>query len=269
MRVVILNDTAKHRKDGEVYHFGCHLVMDSFEEQLHKVGIELVTTYKTQQRKFKIPDNIDLVLVNGEGTLHDGRAAWLLDIANHYPTALINTSWYNNPPYDSLRRFKYIAVRESMSKEAMPSFVQDSVEVVPDVIFSSSLLSKYGYKTPRKAYGATDSVFDSKARGDVISSIQRPETFLEAITQYRGICTGRFHGAAVCASLGIPFSAYPSNTHKIESMMRDIGVEYNHYPTKEEACSNIPKESEQAIQEYVTKARERISLMFEKLWEKV
>jgi polysaccharide pyruvyl transferase WcaK-like protein len=60
------------------------------------------------------------------------------------------------------------------------------------------------------------------------------------MSNFGRVCTGRFHGAILASMLKIPFTAYPSNTHKIIGMMEDMGLEDLYFRTREEALFNMP-----------------------------
>lgn len=50
------------------------------------------------------------------------------------------------------------------------------------------------------------------------------DDFLTVICSSRLVVTGRFHMLCICLILEIPFLAIKSNSHKIESMLEDIGL---------------------------------------------
>lgn len=266
MRVIIINDTAKRRKEeGRVGHFGCHLVMDTFEEQLDRVGIELVDTFAYRDKAtWKFPKNVDLAIVNGEGTTHHDSGQPLLGAAlDNFPSVLVNAVWQDNRHKLPMDKFLFKAVRESRSQAQLPGSV-----VVPDVIFASKQLNAFRRGEPIRDIGVTDTVLNGRCkRNGRISAIQLPEDFLRDITQYKRICTGRHHGVVACAVLGIPFSAYPSNTHKIPGMMEDMGVGEWYFEEEEVARENVPEVLADSVFEYVEKAKKDIEKMFEDLWK--
>ena len=62
---------------------------------------------------------------------------------------------------------------------------------------------------------------------------------------------------------GMPFSAYPSNTHKTEGMLLDAGCDL-YFPTQAEALDNI---GEFDSTQYINHARKAISDMFDRVVE--
>ena len=125
VRVALLNDTDK---DG--HHFGCARVMGGIRQALANRGmsVELAVPSAVEWAKseslIKGLASVDLILINGEGTLHHGRpkAKWLLDVADHpalkdVPKAVVNMLWQDNPPEwgTLLGRFDLAQARDSKS----------------------------------------------------------------------------------------------------------------------------------------------------------
>ena len=245
MKIAIVNDTAPSG------HFGCKLVMDAIHEQFRRRGIEVIGTvpWTDHWRGYKsLLDQADLVVVNGEGSIHHGNRMELLKIAEAYPSVLINAVYQDVPENDYLKQFKYIAVRESFSKLAME---QHGVtpNVVPDLIFSHDI------PEPKTEYGLcmVDSVTGEQGldphREDFISEMGKAER----------VCSGRFHAVCLAMLWGKPFAAYPSNTHKTPGMLHDAGALHLYKQTKEEALGAV---SEFDASEYVKETREKIEGMF-------
>ena len=259
MKVAILNDTYKgHRTTGGA-HFGCQLVMEAIDEQCERVGLEIVQRVGSDTHKFKIKPEVDLVIVNGEGSIHHGARRELIDIAKEVPSVLINAVWQDNDN-SGLEHFKYIAVRESRSKTATGDH---SVNVVPDMLFASHRLlhSDVGFRSMAAGICSTDSVLAQNEPG-TLSAINSAQYVINELQKYRGVVCGRFHAVAACAVLGIPFSAYSSNTHKIEGMMEDMGVGHLCFKTKAEALANVPDTFDSNIVFYSSLARDSIHKMF-------
>lgn len=236
--------------------------MQTFHEQLIRIGAEVIKTVPVNTKKITIPKATDLVIVNGEGSLHRGQHRQLVDIANDYPAILVNSVWQDNPNYSALRKFRYVAVRESFSLKELPHNIR--AEVIPDLSFASSALLNFQKGQPTKDVGVTDNVTQKNQRSG-ITALQPVETFLTEITQYRRLCIGRFHAATTAAVLGIPFSVWPSNTHKMIGMLTDMGVPHLHCATKKQALDNVPEELDSRIEQYATTAREQIYHMFDNI----
>ncbi|MDR9500083.1 MAG: polysaccharide pyruvyl transferase family protein [Hydrogenovibrio sp.] len=131
MKVAIINDTRPTR------HYGCLMVMTNLERLLQKHGVEVIWTWPVSQDWRKHKDKIeampevDMILVNGEGTIHHAPRRWqaqaLLEFAafSHQtlkrPCYLINATLYANE--DSciahLNDFDEIYVRDRASFETL------------------------------------------------------------------------------------------------------------------------------------------------------
>ncbi len=88
-RVVFVGDTSLRTP-----HFGCQFVGQSFREQFARAGLDLVASLPTRvesvQNHQRILADADLVVINGEGSIHHGRFQNLIDLAADYPSALVN-----------------------------------------------------------------------------------------------------------------------------------------------------------------------------------
>jgi Polysaccharide pyruvyl transferase len=57
-------------------------------------------------------------------------------------------------------------------------------------------------------------------------AVSTPEHFLNEIARgTRLIVSGRFHGICLCLKVGVPFLAVCSNTHKVEGLLEDAGID--------------------------------------------
>lgn len=261
MKTFIINDTTKISKNGKfIQHFGCELVMETYREQLNRVGIELVGSVG-REKNFKIPKEVDLVIVNGEGSIHNGQRSYMIDVANNYPTVLLNAVWQNNPPYPSLYKFKYITVRESLSYKQLPPNLPNA-KIVPDLIYASSRLRKFQRLNPINDLGATDNATNKNAGFTIHCSA---DEYLFTISQYKRLCIGRFHALVAASVLGIPFTTWPSNTHKIQGILQDMKVPHLFFKTQEEALINTPSFFDEKISIYVEQTQKKINKMFENL----
>lgn len=145
-RVVIMNDTSGR------YHHGCSRVMRLLRAGLARHG--LTVTYSLASRKAWDDDakfwaavkDADLIVINGEGTLHHGKPAAeaLLRIATHpqrrgTPIALINALYEENPEIwgKYLQHFALIAARDSESARALARASKQGVRWLPDLSLSA------------------------------------------------------------------------------------------------------------------------------------
>lgn len=265
MRVVLYNDTSLINS-----HFGPQLVMQAAREKLAERGVRIIAS---MHRDASPADNravlqqADLVIVNGEGSIHHGKCRHLVEIAKDYRAALINCVYEENPPDDVLSKFRYIAARESKSARHLQACGAAQVEVVPDLMFGSRLLREWKRTPPIRDIGLTDNVVDRESGQQPF--MPAPADYIEWLAQHRRIVCGRYHAAVACCVLGIPFTCWPSNTWKIEGMLEDMGLPYLCYPTQQAAKENCPRsldsETRRKIDGYVSNARAKIDAMFDRL----
>jgi len=265
MKVVIVNDT------GDVGHFGCKLTMETYIQQLYNVDIELVGTVKSNQlwKSHKpLLDRADLVIVNGEGSMHSGKRSDLSEVAVEYPSTLTNCVFNSGSDVFGLcKKFFTINTRESISQANAGYYTGLDVNIVPDLLFASEYLSSCSRKQVVNTSPAHErvGVIDSVTGSPGISPWRSPATFIEIVNGFETICTGRFHGIVICAMLGIPFTAYTSNTHKNIGLMVDMGVSHLFSEHAEDCLMNIKPEYTESIDAYVGKARTTIEKSFESL----
>lgn len=254
MKVFFVNDTHKLGQ-----HFGCELVMETYKEQFERTDMELVGTI-TKNDPIEIPDNVDLVIVNGEGSVHHGHNPHLVNIGEYYPSVFINAVWQDNPQYhlENVMNFRYVSVRESRSQKALPN-----AHVVPDVIFSNRRLWDYAVSNKRNGTFVSDNVLNPACG---YSSTVSSAEYMFKLTAHKNAVCGRYHAAVISSVLGIPFSTWPSNTHKIEGMMEDMGIPHLHATDQASAMNIVPHELEESVIEYVCKAKKKVDNMFENLY---
>lgn len=259
-KIVLINDTSLFNT-----HFGCQLVGQTIREQSARVGLTIIASlpldFDVNQARPWL-QRADLVVINGEGSIHHGRKTHLLKLADDYPAALINCVFQENGDQGSLRNFRYISARESLSANEIRRQGADC-EVVPDLIFASALLGSIVAGPPNLNLGITDNVTnplsDFSPKSDLVY-----ETLLK-IKRCKKICAGRFHVAIAAAVMGIPFSTWDSNTWKTCGMMQDIGIEHLHFSNLADAVSSVPATMDPKVKPFVFSARKRIRLMFNQL----
>lgn len=254
MKTVIVNDTSD-------VHFGCALTMEVYREQLTRVGIELIGTVKmqddwTQLKHRHMLDEADLVIVNGEGSVHHGRRQDLIEIALEYPSVLLNCVYQDNPDNDAIFKFKLVTARESISQSELPF-----AELVPDLVFASRIWSFSRWEENEKPTTTTDSADGTRG----FAMPREYFDFIQLIQNRSGVCAGRFHAIVACAILGVPFSAYASNTHKNRGIMYDMAVDDLYKDKMEDAVKIIPKKPHPAVGFYARTAVKRITNLFDSL----
>lgn len=259
-KIVLVNDTSLFST-----HFGCQLVGQTIREQCTRVGINIISSLPLSfDMKLAKPwlQRADLVVINGEGSIHHGRHTHLLELANAYPSALINCIYQENGSQPSLNNFLYISARESLSANEIRAQGVDC-DVVPDLIFASTLLGSIVASPANLQLGITDNVTNPLVGFSPKSELVF-ETLMK-IRRCRTICAGRFHAAIAAAVMGIPFSTWDSNTWKTRGMMQDIGIEHLHFPTLEKAIAGVPSSLDPKVGDYVKYARKQVRLLFNQL----
>lgn len=192
--VLLMNDT---RVD---HHHGCSSVMTAITHLIERNGM-IVDRYwpaNADWRGVEAFENAlkraELVVVNGEGTIHHNRPAGrrLVEVgaaarAAGKPVALINTGWEANSDdlTDCLQNFDLVAARDTKSAIQMRAG-SDQVRTVPDLsfYFASMVLSEQPHvdQGSRDGIGFTDNVDRTKAvvlenlrrqsRGQTVSVLQ-------------------------------------------------------------------------------------------------
>lgn len=164
-KALIVNDTSYEN------HHGCELVTNNIHKLLAKNNIKVIGTNPvgvdwSKNRKFlKSIYKSDIVIINGEGTLHhtQPRAKKLITIGkyikeNHaIPVVLINTTYQDNDAtfIKYLKYFDLMYVRDMISKFELLKIDIPS-NVVPDLTYYN--VYDAGKKSHSNIIGLTDSV---------------------------------------------------------------------------------------------------------------
>lgn len=212
MKICLYNDCfLEHRP-----HFGCELVRETFLDEFEKRGVEVLGTLKVNQRWDQhraLLDKADLVVVNGEGSLHHDRRNDLLEISRQYPSVLVNTVYQENTPNEHLKNFRYVSGREIRSVQEMRKYRED-VHLVPDVIFLNKRLNV------AKSIGEKiANVYHFSG----IRTLQSADSFLSSVSECNRMNTESFHALIVAKLLGIKtMNVKTSNTWKNESYLESV-----------------------------------------------
>jgi exopolysaccharide biosynthesis predicted pyruvyltransferase EpsI len=127
------------------------------------------------------------------------------------------------------------------------------IEVVPDVVFSTDLQEYMPEATEMSLdIGLTDSVLAHYSKG--ISIHCPPAEYIKRLVSHEKLVCGRFHAIVLASMLGIPFTAYASNTFKNSALFKSI---------PDEAMACVPDKMPESIKEYASVAKSRIEKMFE------
>tara|TARA_B100001769_G_scaffold267658_1_gene255258 strand:- start:797 stop:1657 length:861 start_codon:yes stop_codon:yes gene_type:complete len=263
----------------ESQHFGCHLTSQTFREQFLRVGLDLIASLPINLDSISsykmILGEADLVVINGEGAIHNGRYKEIINLSSEYPCVLVNCVYQNNPLNENLKRFKLVSSRESLSAEAL-ALNGINVSVTPDVVFASTYLRSFKPQNSikNKKTGFTDCAKKSEFRFGPFCLKYRlgysPKahslySYLNFLYSHEKIAVGRLHAAVCCSVMGIPFSTWESNTWKMKGLMLDMGIPELHYSNRRDALDNIPKEIPGTIIDYAITAKKKVESLFDKM----
>lgn len=235
MKVVVFNDTLQQKINKR--HFGCQLVRTAFDYQFDRVGIECLGymhwkedegNFKGYKNRLRVLDQADLVIVNGEGTFSGNRCNELAKISYKYPSVLINTVFYKNNV--DLSKFKYVSVREKMSKQEVLKTSRKQCDVIADIILTSPELKEVQNSNNKQTYKL---LFEDK--NEIWSE---PKVILYRIKNCSKLITNSFHGILCGHYFNKDIKVAPRKwtvgnyNHKLESIVKDLHKEYVEEHTK-------------------------------------
>lgn len=164
-RVVVMNDTS-----GRLHH-GCTRVMRMLVAGLEAQGLQISARSPARHDWAKDPDFLlhlgraDLIVINGEGTLHHGRPAGraLLEVTSHpargqTPVALVNALYQDNPAgwSEYLADCALISARDPESARAIAAACPGApLRQVPDLSLADGAAPQPG---PRNGLVVGDAV---------------------------------------------------------------------------------------------------------------
>ncbi|MGE6527601.1 polysaccharide pyruvyl transferase family protein [Pseudomonas sp. NPDC077382] len=101
-------------------------------------------------------------------------------------------------------------------------------------------------------------------------SIFSTNDFIREIAKARGVITGRFHMVTLCMITKTPFKALPSNTHKIEALLEEAGLNKRICNTYVEGLSqrellDFNEDELIALDHFLRNARTKATLMFDEI----
>ncbi len=258
MKVVIVNNSAVQP------HFGCLMVMRAYKKLLKERDVELIGMQKRDSPWYlaanrKMLDKADLVLVNGEGSIHHNRRPELLRVGFKYPAILMNCVFQEMDAHcgDQLKAFKLVTVRESFSADYMEAEHEHKPEIIPDLIFSN-------FGSMPRIPDRTDTFLSDSVVGMGLSTIRaRKSDYLKIFNNYARACCGRFHTICLAAMLGIPFSAWRSNSWKNKAIMTDMGIPDLYRLSQSAAINIIPDTLSPSVTDYASDGFNKINKLFD------
>lgn len=328
LRAVVLGDTSA------APHHGCELVMANLRRGLARVGIDIVLEHsgKTWQLDAQVAASLqsaDLLVINGEGTMHHDRPqgydfveAAEVAARSGVPAYLVNCTWQQNSRSlaERAKVFRRIHVRESQSAAELASAGTVSV-VTPDLTLATDwepeTAARRGWlvtdstmtDVTLELYGISQGLKDSNfvpvissecpklgwdrrikrklqqytgqmlgqigiASSYVSLSYAVPDAraFLNCLSHCEAMLTGRFHAVCFAILTGTPFLAMRSNSSKIESLMRDVGLSPDRMVERRTPLDMLrdrllrcqfSAEEEQGRHQFILSARSAITCMFD------
>jgi len=271
-KTVLFNDTRDEK------HIGCIATVTNLIKFCKDCGIEIVKTYSRKNiKEFINLEQVKFIIINGEGTFYNAPEYFIkiLDVLEKYnlQAIILNTVWQKMFGNFNLDRIKLIAFRESLSfndfKSNYPDFKGETL-LTSDMIFYSN------YEINKLGFG--DSVLSGLKRYlkqnnympfQYIGSIPDVYAYLNWLSSLELYITGRFHGIVLSIIAETPFLAFPSTSHKVESLLKDLKCEdlLINSLSEIEAKRELAKTKIDNFKMYKLQAKKRLDILKNKLKE--
>ena len=271
-KTVLFNDTRDEK------HIGCITTVTNLIKFCKDCGIEIVKTYSRKNiKEFINLEQVKFIIINGEGTFYNAPEYFIkiLDVLEKYnlQAIILNTVWQKMFGNFNLDRIKLIAFRESLSfndfKSNYPDFKGETL-LTSDMIFYSN------YEINKLGFG--DSVLSGLKRHlkqnnymplQYIGSIPDVYAYLNWLSSLELYITGRFHGIVLSIIAETPFLAFPSTSHKVESLLKDLKCEdlLINSLSEIEAKRELAKTKIDNFKMYKLQAKKRLDILKNKLKE--
>lgn len=232
----LANDTSA------VPHAGCKAVMRSLIAAIEGAGLTISGRHVTGTREIDEAAfaAAEIVLVNGEGTIHHSgpRALYLLQLIRRAKrrgkrVLLVNALFqqYDAPSGDMLSGLALLTVREPRSAAFARSFGGEPLTLLDSAADPAFLAG--GKAQPLMAgrviggthrHGLIPDLFGQQ-EGEKLTLRHLPfEDIVATLRQAEVYLTAQHHGVYAAALTGCPFVTSPSNSHKIESFVDWTGL---------------------------------------------
>jgi len=224
VKALLLNDTRNES------HIGCDVSVSQLISYCKDVGIKIVSTFNRSQPLI-LPKDVEFIIINGEGTFHHSPVYFQKIVSfvssSGLPAVILNAVWHHVFTDIDFSCFKLIAFRDPFSME---DFKRSYPSFQGELFLGADFLFLFNEKQQKIGYG--DSVMPLLA-----SSLKKNNFFpLQFVASYPDIyaylgwlrsldlyVTGRFHGVVLSVLAQTPFLVFPSNCHKIEGLLNDMG----------------------------------------------
>ncbi len=225
MKVILFNDTRN-------YHSGCEWAMQYLCTDIVNSGFDLVKTFHTRDDyELRDLDDCDVLIVNGEGSMHHNRENGIrcIEALRHAQnkgkkTLLINTVWQamaNELVDDVLERLDFVSVRETLSQYELREKHGRESEVFLDLSYFANV--PYEEKSESDiVHGAffarnpLDEDYYDYPRHSLLD--ESWVDFVNVLRASRVLITGRHHEVYAACKAKCLFAVLRGNTHKIEGL---------------------------------------------------
>jgi len=256
-RIFLANDTSSG-------HCGSKAVMNSIYNSLsghYIVGKHYVHVDTMADKTKELIDKSEIVIVNGEGTIHHRNRAGttLMEILKYgqeqnKKTMLINTVFDNPTPYynEVLQKLDYLSVREQLSYEnaikcgANPEILLDSCVDPINISNASTLIPDFrnkivlgGAHPAVMCYNIFKTLDFPELSCQMRSPLSSFNTIIQSLKKAQLYITDQHHGLYAAGIAGIPFVVAPSNSHKIEGLIKWSGLPIKICNTRDEIMKQI------------------------------
>jgi hypothetical protein len=224
------------------YHCGSRAVMDHL---LGAIPGDIVFSAPNAYEEFRRRSDYDVLIVNGEGSMHHGARTFRLKMEAIEQAVLlgkkvhlVNSLWQANPSdFDAmLHRLAEVTVREVMSARDLQDRHGISARVSLDFSYFAPVgrswfarnwtgrLVASEYRDPET--GKWKRLDRGPLARAPIANLSRM-SWSRVVNSLRGaklFVTGRHHGVYAACRAEVPFLAYRGNSHKIEGLIASAGV---------------------------------------------
>lgn len=223
MNILLLGNTSD-------YHSGCKAVIQVIESQLadhHIKSFPPMHNYPLIEW-----DDVDWVICNGEGTMHNNRPAAngtlkLIEQAQlcGKPTAIINSVWQNMDPYwiTLIKNLRYFSVRENLSAEHAQTIHERLPDVLPDLSYFAPVEIK-----PCDNTEVVGQFFDMDspqwAQTNINIFEQGWNQIVNVLADAHYLYTGRHHELYASCVAKTPFVPHHANSHKLQGIFYSAGA---------------------------------------------
>lgn len=236
-------------------HVGSQQVMANLKELLSLYGYSHVSSRRTPRYEdiVDLPtkvaiNNASLILVNGEGTMHDNqvpmrRVMMGVDYAKKQGkrVVLLNSLWVDNgkKSKEYLKKFDAICVRDEGSAAQVKRDLGITPKVLPDISLTTripdikeqkrkhDILFEIGFydKTLLEELVTKESWLEKVRHIDIMRQSSGFISFCLKLARAKTVVTQRFHTVCACILTKTPFVAFEGNTPKIQALMNMADVE--------------------------------------------